>query len=99
MAAIGAVAKRIAFGGGIVVRSVRGVACPAIEQSANIFKKSNQDDILRDGAELSVRVGKTVTNHDRLEVDLGDGRSRDQVKCDVVLVDDLECNINFNYSD
>lgn len=43
---------------------------------------------------MSIWVGKTVTNHDRLEVDLGDGRSRDQVKSDVVLVDDLECNIN-----
>lgn len=43
---------------------------------------------------MGIWVGKTVTNHDRLEVDLGDGRSRDQVKSDVVLVDDLECNIN-----
>lgn len=54
----------------------------------------NQEGILRDRAKLSVRVSKTVTNHDRLEVDLGDGRSRDEVKSNIILVDNLKCAIN-----
>jgi hypothetical protein len=46
-------------------------------------------NLLGDRAELVVRVGETISNHERLEVDLGYGWYWGKVKCRVVLVDRL----------
>jgi hypothetical protein len=49
----------------------------------------SKGDLLGDRAELVVRVGETISDHERLEIDLGYSRDWGKVKCRVVLVDRL----------